>query len=214
MAKNSAINLDVTPLADGFSLAGGTASREARFDGANSRFIGQVNAAFTLPNAATDNLVGESFYTAKGDLLAGDAASSTAVLPVGTNGQFLKANSATATGLEWGGAGGVWSWTEVTGTSATLASLGAVIANNAALVTLTLPATAAVGDQFWVVGKGAGLFRIQADAGQTLHLGSSSSTVAGYIEATNRRDAVRLVCTVANTEFTVSVAPQGNFTVA
>jgi hypothetical protein len=38
---------------------------------------------------------------AKGDLLAGDAADSLARLAVGTNGQFLTANSSTATGLQW-----------------------------------------------------------------------------------------------------------------
>jgi hypothetical protein len=215
MAKNSAINLDVTPLADGFSIAGGTTEREARFDGSDMRFIGQQDTVLTLPNAASDNLIGESFYTAKGALLAGDGAASTGVLSVGTDGQYLRANSATATGLEWTAvSSGGWTWNEVTGTSATLSASEAVIANNAALVTLTLPAAASVGDEFWVVGKGAGLFRVQAAAGQTIHLGSSSSTVAGYLEATHRRDAVKLVCTVEDLEFTVSVAPQGNITVA
>jgi len=38
---------------------------------------------------------------AKGDLLAGSANDSVTVLSVGTNGQVLKANSATTSGLEW-----------------------------------------------------------------------------------------------------------------
>jgi hypothetical protein len=215
MAKNSAINLDVSPLADGFSLAGGTVSREARFDGANTRFIGQTTAALTLPNAATTNLVGENYVTAKGDILAATASNALSRVAVGTNGQFLQADSGAANGVSWASVGGTWTWTEVTGTSAALVALGAVIANNAALVTLTLPATAAVGDQFWVVGKGAGLFRIAQNASQLIHIGSSASTagVGGYVEATNRYDAVRLVCTVANTEFTASMAPQGNITI-
>lgn len=41
---------------------------------------------------------------AKGDLVAGTGADTFSRLAVGTNGQFLKANSATATGLEWGAA--------------------------------------------------------------------------------------------------------------
>jgi hypothetical protein len=39
---------------------------------------------------------------AKGDLVAATAATTLAKLTVGTNGQVLKANSSTATGLEWG----------------------------------------------------------------------------------------------------------------
>jgi hypothetical protein len=39
---------------------------------------------------------------AKGDLITATAADTPARLAVGTNGQVLKANSATATGLEWG----------------------------------------------------------------------------------------------------------------
>jgi hypothetical protein len=39
---------------------------------------------------------------AKGDLIAGSANDTATVLPIGTNGQVLKANSATTSGLEWG----------------------------------------------------------------------------------------------------------------
>ena len=52
------------------------------------------------------------------------------------------------------GSGGGYSWTEVTGTSQAMAVNNGYIANNAGLVTLTLPATAAVGDTVIVQGKG------------------------------------------------------------
>lgn len=215
MAKNSAINLDVSPLADGFSIAGGTTSREARFDGASSRFIGQIDAAFTLPNNAATNLIGESYATAKGDILAASASNAISRVAVGTDGFVLTADSGAANGVAWAAPStSAWIWVEETTTSRTLVAHEAVVANNAALVTLTLPAVAAVGDEFWVVGKGAGLFRVQTASGDIIHLGSSSSAASGYVEATQRRDAIRLVCTVANSEFTASVAPQGNFTVA
>jgi hypothetical protein len=48
---------------------------------------------------------GLASYT-KGDLVAATAATTLAKLTVGTNGQVLKANSSTATGLEWGAIGG------------------------------------------------------------------------------------------------------------
>ena len=49
------------------------------------------------PNAIQNTLV-----TAKGDIVAASAASTPARLPVGTNGQFLKADSTAGTGLAWG----------------------------------------------------------------------------------------------------------------
>jgi len=41
-------------------------------------------------------------FNAKGDILSASADNTPLILSVGTNGQVLKANSATATGLEWG----------------------------------------------------------------------------------------------------------------
>jgi hypothetical protein len=48
------------------------------------------------------NFVESTVIDAKGDLLAGSAPDTVARLGVGTNGTFLRANSATETGLEWG----------------------------------------------------------------------------------------------------------------
>lgn len=45
--------------------------------------------------------IATSTINAKGDLLAGSANDAVTVLSVGTNGQVLKANSATTSGLEW-----------------------------------------------------------------------------------------------------------------
>ena len=50
--------------------------------------------------------IAKTIVDAKGDIIAATAADTVARLAVGTNGQVLKANSATATGLEWGSAGG------------------------------------------------------------------------------------------------------------
>ena len=43
----------------------------------------------------------ETIFDAKGDILVGTAADTVGKLTVGTNGYYLKANSSTATGLEW-----------------------------------------------------------------------------------------------------------------
>ena len=94
---------------------------------------------------------------------------------------------------------------EETTTSYISVSNEIIIANNAALVTITLPATFAVGDIIQIVGKGAGLWRLAQNAGQTIHFGNITTTTgaAGYIDALQRRDSITLIATTANTELTV-----------
>jgi hypothetical protein len=52
-------------------------------------------------NAIDSGGIEESIFTAKGDILSASAASTPLILSVGTNNQFLVANSATGTGLQW-----------------------------------------------------------------------------------------------------------------
>lgn len=102
----------------------------------------------------------------------------------------------------------------VTGTSATLAVQNRYVANNAGLVTLTLPTTAAVGDVIQIRGGGAGGWLIAQNASQIIHLGSSASTtgVGGSAASSNRYDCLDLTCIVANNEFVCS-GVQGNITI-
>lgn len=97
----------------------------------------------------------------------------------------------------------VVSWTEVTGTSQSMAVTKGYIANNAGLVTLTLPDTAAVGSIVAVVGQGAGGWKIAQNASEVIHFGSVNTTTGtgGSLASTNRYDCVELICTVANTEW-------------
>jgi len=106
-------------------------------------------------------------------------------------------------------------WTDVTGTSQAMVADNGYTSNNAGLVTLTLPATAAYGTGLAVVGKGAGGFTIAQNALQNIQVGSSSSTVGvgGSVSSTNRFDSINLVCTTANTTWTVLGAVQGNLTI-
>lgn len=64
----------------------------------------RADAAVTAHEGAADPHAGyvlESLVDAKGDVLTASADNTPARLAVGTDGQVLKANSATATGLEW-----------------------------------------------------------------------------------------------------------------
>ncbi len=96
-------------------------------------------------------------------------------------------------------------WTDVTGTSVALAANSAYILDNAGLVTATLPATAAVGNTFTIVGKGTGGWKVAQNASQLIHFGTATTTTGtgGSLASTNTFDCVKLVCTVTNTTFTV-----------
>lgn len=156
---------------------------------------------------------GASPLTTKGDVYTYDTGD--ARLAVGGDGQVLSADSAETTGLKWItlSASGL-TWSVVAGTSQTIAADNGYIANNAGLVTFTLPATCTVGDVFKIVGKGAGMWSIAQNASQSIVLGNQETTtgVGGSLDATDDRDSVEIVCTETNVEFTV-VSSIGNLTV-
>ena len=113
--------------------------------------------------------------------------------------------TATGTGIDW---------SEVTDTSESAAVNSGYILNNAGLVTLTIPTTAAVGDVVRVVGKGAGGWKVGQNASEIIHFGGTDTTTGtgGSLASTLQYDCVELVCTVANTEWTV-MSSIGNITI-
>lgn len=132
-----------------------------------------------------------------------DSAGSTAFLALGT-GLSISGTTITATGV------GI-TWNEVTGTSGSASVNNGYILNNAGVVTLTLPSTAAVGDVVRVAGKGAGGWSVAQNAGQSINLGVQVTTTGtgGSIASTNRYDALEILCITANSVFTI-ISSQGN----
>lgn len=110
--------------------------------------------------------------------------------------------------------GGGFNWNDVTGTSSAIAASNGYVSNNAGLVTLTLPASAAFGDAFRVAGLGVGGWRVAQNAGQTIHIGSSNTTTGagGRLDSTNRYDALEMLCVITDTDFVV-LSSIGNITV-
>jgi len=106
-------------------------------------------------------------------------------------------------------------WIEVTNTSANMARNSGYIANNAGLVTLTLPSSPSVGDYYVVSGKGAGLWKIAQNANQIINFGNKTTTtgITGYLSSTLQYDSVSLVCVVAGTTFNV-YSSIGSITIA
>ncbi len=104
-------------------------------------------------------------------------------------------------------------WVNQTGTSVTMVTNTSYLANAATLVTLTLPAVCAQGTEFAVAGVGLGGWKIAQNALQFINFGNVVTTIGtgGSLASSNQFDVVYLVCTLANTSFSV-LGSVGNLT--
>lgn len=102
MATQSSVNLEIANLSVGFSIRGGTTKRTLTVNGSgNTTLTSQQNIVLTLPNRATDTVIGYGDYSAKGVLLVGTGAGTFSALSVGADNTVLTAASAQSTGLTW-----------------------------------------------------------------------------------------------------------------
>ena len=99
--------------------------------------------------------------------------------------------------------GGI-TWNSVITTTVTAAVNNGYIITEASATTVTLPVTAALGSVVEVIGQGAGGFSLAAGIGQTIQMGTVATTSGGSWTSANQYDAIRVVCTVANTTWTVT----------
>lgn len=108
--------------------------------------------------------------------------------------------------------GQVITWSTVTGTSQTLSPANGYFANNASLITFTIPVTTVVGDTYRIEGQGAGGWTVVYNSGQSVIFGNqTSTTTTGSWASTNQFDGCTIVCMVANTTFKITSAV-GNLT--
>ncbi len=146
---------------------------------------------------------GATFITTNGQLIVGKTGSDPVIttLTAGTGISITNGSGSITVAATNGG----FSWNEITTTSNNMASGNGYIANNAGLVTLTLPAVAAIGSTVQVTGKGAGGWRIAQNAGQTIYFNAATTTtgVGGSLSSTSVRDGVELVCVTANNDWNV-----------
>lgn len=104
-------------------------------------------------------------------------------------------------------------YVDVTGTTQQIAVNTKYKANNVALITLTLPTSAALGEQVFVRGYGTGGWKVAQNASQVIH-GSSDTTTGtgGSLASQTRYDCVTLECVVANNEWLI-INQRGTLTV-
>lgn len=192
---------NITPVANSIVYSG--ASNMTLLAPANSGLLASTSAGVPVWKGPLTN----------GQVVIGStgATPAAATLTAGTN--ISITNAAGSITIASTGLAG-FSWTTVTGTTQLMVANNGYIANNAGLVTLTLPATSAVGDEIDIIGKGAGGWLVQCGAGQTIVLGSSTTSAAGSIASTQAKDCFYMICTVANLEWTIASGPQSaGFTV-
>ncbi len=145
-------------------------------------------------------------------LLVGNTTSPVTALAAGVSGDYLFQN------LTSFGSFPNFSipWNFITTTSQQMDMNCNFVANNASLVTLTLPvaASSVVGAIVRISNLGAGGFRIAQNASQTIQVGTINSTVGvgGSVSSNSTYSSIWLICTTANTTWTACVT-QGNFTI-
>jgi hypothetical protein len=128
--------------------------------------------SFNATNVQITDALLETDITAKGDLVVGAAVDTAAILTVGTNGQVLKANSATATGLEWGSDS---TYAEPTIGSTAITS-GATVTTIAGL-TLSKPILVAPMERTSVSGSaGSSTVVIDVNTASTLYITADATT--------------------------------------
>lgn len=111
---------------------------------------------------------------------------------------------------------GAINWVDQTTGSVTMgANVGYTVDNGAILVTLTLPASANLGDFVIIQGFSSGGWRIAQAAGQQIHLGNTATTlgVGGSLASTNQYDAITLRCAVAGATVWTCINVIGSITV-
>ena len=110
-------------------------------------------------------------------------------------------------------ASGGLSWSAVTADRSLVAEEGVLANKSAGTLTLTLPTTAALGKVIRVSGM-QNTWRIAQNASQKIHFGKTTTTtgVGGYLENSNAKDAVELVCCVADLEWNV-ISSIGNIVI-
>lgn len=106
-APTAATGTNTTQLATTAFVAASAALRSNDLSDLNSAATARTNlglgtSATRAAGAGAGQVLSADTVDAKGDLLAATAADTLARLAVGTNGQFLTADSSTSTGLAWG----------------------------------------------------------------------------------------------------------------
>jgi hypothetical protein len=171
---------------------------------------GDILEIITFTSFELASAIEETIFDAKGDILVGTAADTVGKLIVGSNGQYLQADSSTATGLKWAA---------VTAPEVTLAGaetlsnktltapiINAGTSNGTILVApeerTTVSATAATGTiNFDAITQGVLYYTTNASGNWTLNVRGSSGATLNSILATGDAITVSFLVTNGSTAY-------------
>jgi len=187
-------------------------SANAILFGSASNTVGPITAApSAILVSSSASVPAWSSAMTNGQVIIGSTGATPAAGTISASGNITVTVGAGTVALSATGAAG-FVYNNVAGTTQSAAINQGYINGNAGLTTVTLPGTAAQGSVIAIQGLGAAGWVMTAAAGQTIKLGSSTTTSGGSLASTNLYDAVEIVCITANTTWGVK-SVVGNLTV-
>ncbi len=183
---------------------------------------GALVTAITVSNAQVVTLANALLPASGGT--GTSTAPSAGQIPIGTSGSVYTPaaiNSGTGIVVANGSGsitvsatGGGIAWTTLSGTTQAAAVNNGYVSGNAAQTTVTLPATAAIGSVVAVEGLGAAGWKLTANTGQTIKIGSSTTTSAGSLTSVAASDNIYVTCIVADTTWRVRTTNSAGLTIS
>jgi hypothetical protein len=155
------------------------------------------NTTGVVISGATGTTALSAITLTDGQLAIGSSAGNPAAATISAGAGITVTNGHNSITIASTGAG--FTWTDVTGGSATVAAQNGYIADKSTLTTFTMPTNNAIGDTIVIVGKGTGGWKIVYTTGQNIIFGNSTTTTTtGNLASTQANDCCWLVCTTAS----------------
>ncbi len=158
---------------------------------------------------ATINAIGTPQIILGGTLTMSGAHNFTGTISADTNITFPTSGTLATTSIS-----GLFPFSSIAGTTQLAAINSGYVISNASQTTVTLPATAAVGDRVAIVGLGAAGWILQAGGSQTIKFLTQTTTSGGTLTSTNLYDSVEVCCVIANTTWVVRSVVSAGLTYA
>lgn len=172
---------------------------------------GVSTVAMTISNAQVVTLANALPVGSGG--LGSTSTPSNGQIPIGNGSNYAAANITAGSGISiTNGSGSITiaatssapSWVGISGTTQAASAGFGYVVQNASQTTITLPATAALGDIVTVQGLGAGGWVLAANTGQTIQVGAVATSSGGTVTSNDQWDSIQVVCVVADTTWAVT----------
>jgi hypothetical protein len=209
------IQLDITSKGTGVLTLGnfGTSNQYAWFTGAGYQHTTNWNLpssalaqTITVPDATgTLTLLGNTATGTGSIVLQTSPTLITPALGTPSSGNLVNCTGFPAFGI---------TWTGIAGTSQAAAINSGYVVQNGSQTTITLPSTAAIGSLVSIRGLGTAGWILAANTGQTIKIGSQTTTSGGSLTSAEQYDSVDVTCVTANTTWIVSSVLSSGLTYA